>query len=146
VSASWSIIGVQELRDALRKLPDALAAEGRGIVIGAANHAALKIRSGYGAHRRTGNLQEHVVIKESNHDAYGSAIKVSSTARHAWIFEFQENERHTNIKGANRGRMWSHQTRPNIFVPAVVSARLQMVRELVELVRRNGVTVSGDGG
>jgi len=139
VSATLTITGLEELRAALRTLPTELAGEAQHVVVGAANGAAADIRGAYPV--RTGNLRDHVTVRDLPSGPTGAAAKVVSSARHAALFEVGTQARHTSI-GANRGTM----PPGHVFVPRVIRARRLMVQQLVDLVRRAGLTVTGYGG
>jgi hypothetical protein len=142
VSASFRIDGLAELIVELQSLPDHLVGEAGHIVEGAANAAAFEIRSAYGRHRVTGNLQEHVVLEQVSGGRYGVKYRVKSTARHAVLFEIGTQARHTKT-GANRGVMPAGGSRPPqpIFVPVMQRRRRRMYSELAQLLERQGLTV-----
>jgi len=131
--------GLAEFRAALRQLPAELAGEASHDVESAANSAAVAIRVGYGAHRRTGTLQESVVVEHLSAGPFGAGSMVKVTAPHAHLFENGTQARHTSI-GANRGSM----PPGHVFIPAVVRARRAMYERLKALLVRNGLMVSGD--
>lgn len=130
--------GLDELRAALRALPADLTGEAGHIIEGEANGAAVAIRTGYGAHRRSGNLQDHVTVTQRPAGQFGAAAVVKSAARHAWLFENGSQARHTEI-GANRGSM----PPGHVFVPAMIRARRVMYEKLAGLLERHGLRVSG---
>lgn len=130
--------GLEELKAALRQLPEELTGEGSHIVEGAANGAAVDVRSGYAGHRRSGNLQDGVTV-EHGVSGFGTSAVVKSNARHAWLFENGSQARHTAI-GANRGSM----PPAHVFVPAVMRKRRAMYDELKAMLTRHGLLVSGD--
>lgn len=139
MSATVRWNGLDELREELRNLPEVLAQEASGIVQRAAGDAAQEIRAGYQAHRRTGNLAEHVKVEPRGIGPFGTALVVKSTAKHAAIFEIGTQARHTKL-GANRGSM----PPGRVFIPAVIRRRRGMYERLKELLVRHGATVSGD--
>lgn len=140
MSAVVSWFGLAELKQQLERLPEELTVEATHIVEGAANAAAFGARSGYAAHRVTGNLQEHVVVVPGrNRGPWTTGFIVKNTARHAVIFENGTEARHTK-QGWNRGRM----PPGNVFIPAMMRARFAMYLELTAmLVRHTGWRVSG---
>jgi Bacteriophage HK97-gp10, putative tail-component len=133
------INGLDELRQALRELPHELAAEASHIVTGAANGAAADIKAAYPV--RTGNLRDHLSVESFPASGAGAKAVVKNTARHAVLFENGTQARHTKI-GANRGAM----PPGHVFVPRVIKARRRMYQELADLLRRQGLQVSGDVG
>lgn len=132
-------LNLAELREALRNLPSELAGEASNVVEGAANGAAVAIRSTYGSHRRSGTLQDSVVVEHSNPGPFAAGAVVKATAKHAHLYEWGTQARHTAI-GANRGSM----PPAHAFVPAVVKARRGMYEKLKDLLERHGLVVSGD--
>jgi Bacteriophage HK97-gp10, putative tail-component len=128
--------GLDELRAALRNLPTHLAAEASRPVQGAANAAAASIKAGYPV--RTGKLRDHLIVETIDAPFQAGAL-VKNTARHAAIFEYGTQARHTAI-GANRGSM----PPGHVFIPAIVRARRRMYEDLKGLLERNGLQVSGD--
>jgi hypothetical protein len=133
------LVGLEELRAALRALPAELTAEAGGIVGNAGEQAKAEIVQRYP--RRTGNLRDHVTTRTVNAGQYRAAVQVRSSARHAHIYEVGTQARHNKL-GANRGSM----PPGNVFVPAVVRQRRQMMERLRDLLVRNGLVVTGDAG
>ncbi len=126
--------GFNELREALRNLPEHLAHEAGAIVTQHAEAAAAQIRNAYPA--RTGNLKRGVKVDRATVQGAGASARVRSTAKHSFIFEHGTQARHNAI-GANRGAM----PPGNVFVPVVVRERRAMIDDLVALVEREGLTV-----
>jgi hypothetical protein len=133
--------GLSELRAELRALPAALTGEASSLVQGAATSAAAAIQTAYGAHRRSGNLQDHVVVETRAAGQFGAAMIVKATAKHAGLFENGSQARHTAI-GANRGSM----PPGHVFVPEIIRARRAMWGALADLLTRHGLRVTGYGG
>lgn len=128
---------LQEFRAALLALPATMTTEAAHDVEAAANGAAVAIRSEYGKHRLTGNLQDHVSV-EHRRDGVSAVSTVKSTAKHATIFETGTELRHTSI-GANRGRM----PPGRVFIPVAIRERRTLTQKLIALVERAGFTVTG---
>lgn len=125
----WS--GLEELKAALRTLPEALHAEVDAVIDHRAELAAAEIRQRYP--RRTGNLRDHVIVKVMSSDRNGVVYKVRSTARHAHLFEVGSQTRKTALGTANpmpAGR---------VFIPVMEEHRRQMQRELAALLERHGL-------
>jgi hypothetical protein len=129
--------GLSELKSDLQHLPETLVGEGVHLVEGAANATAVDVKRDYPV--VTGNLRDHVVVDPVQHSAGGVRATVRSTARHAHLFEYGTQARHTSI-GANRGAM----PPGHIFVPAAQRQRRVMVQQLIELVRSQGLQVHGE--
>lgn len=130
--------GLDDLRAALRQLPEELTGEASHILEAAANGAAVDIRSGYAGHRRSGDLQDKVTVEHGVSGFAASAV-VKSNSRHAWLFENGSQARHTAI-GANRGSM----PPAHVFVPVLIRKRRAMYDQLKDLLTRKGLLVSGD--
>lgn len=131
--------GIDELREALRRLPDALRGEAGHIVEAAANGAAAEIKAKYPVH--TGHLRDGVEVRPSEVSHFGAGAIVVNRAKHAFIFENGTQARHNAI-GANRGSM----PPGHVFVPIVIRKRRQMYEQLKDLLTRHGFQVSGDAG
>jgi hypothetical protein len=135
--------GLEELKADLRSLPADLTGEAGNHVEAAANSAATAVRSAYGKHRVTGNLQDHVVVQERSRGQFGVAYVVKSTARHAWLFEHGTEARHYITRNGVKhltGRM----PPANIFVPTVMRHRRSMYDRLKDVLVRAGLRVSGE--
>jgi len=131
--------GLEELKAALRELPDDLKGEASHLVEGRANAAAMDIRSGYAGHRHSGNLQSKVTVTHFENGRYSTGAIVKNTAKHAWLFENGTQARHTKA-GWNRGRM----PPGHVFVPRIIRHRRMLYREIIEMMVRNGLAVTGD--
>jgi hypothetical protein len=136
VQLQWN--GLNEFRNALRKLPEHLAEEAAGIVEAAADGAARTIQANYPA-GPTGNLKRGVRVSRDRSPAATKAV-VSSRAPHAFIFEKGTTQRRTD-RGFNRGRMPSA-PESRAFIPVAIKARASMIGRLIELLRREGFTVN----
>jgi hypothetical protein len=130
--------GLKELREALRRLPQELKAEAQKIVMTAATNAGGEIKAAYDTHTKTGNLSRGVQVRSSEASAFSAGAIVVSRAKHAWIFENGTQARHTDI-GANRGAM----PPGRVFIPVVMRRRRRMYYELIEIVEKQGLQVTG---
>ena len=131
--------GLDELRAALRRLPEELAGEAQHEVEGAANGAAADIKRAYPV--RTGRLRDGVTVTHMHQGKYHAGAIVKNRAPHAALFEYGTQARHTSI-GANRGVM----PPGNVFVPPIIRARHRMYQRLAEMLKRHGLVVTGDAG
>lgn len=129
--------GMSELIDALRKLPEELAADAGVIVQSAAAGAQNEIVRNY-PDGPTGNLKRRVTL-ETEKTRFGAAAIVRSRAPHASIFERGTEARRTG-RGWNRGRM-PQPPESQRMIPVVIRKRRQMIEQLIELVRRAGFQV-----
>lgn len=139
MSNKFQLGGFEELKAQLRALPTHLASEAEGIVVGHANAAAGQLRSEY-PEGPTGNLKRGVKADRVTQSGAGARARVRSTARHAHLYEYGTQARHTS-EGWNRGAMPPRPT----FVPVVVRERRAMVDDLIHMVEREGLTVTGRG-
>ena len=137
-STELQIHGLDELRQALRRLPPELVRDAGPIVHAAAEETGRSIRATYEAHRKTGNLAEHVAIDIAG-DAVSATARVRSTAKHAWLFERGSGPRRWAKNGKATGVMPATPT----LVPIAVRRRSIMVAALVDLVEKAGLTVTG---
>lgn len=132
------LTGVTELREQLRNLPAKLAAEAGWIVREAGGSAGAAIIDAYPV-GPTGNLRKGVTVKTHRGPA-GTAVIVRSIAPHAWLFENGSQARHTDL-GVNRGAM----PPGHVVIPIAIRVRRKMVADLIALVERQGLTVTGNG-
>lgn len=138
--------GLKEVREALKRLPRELTGEGGHIVQEWGNAAAVAIRTGYGAHRVTGDLQESVKVTHQASEL-SAVSKVTAHAAHAHLFEFGTEARHrTTKKGAPTGKMWGRTPPVHVFIPSMQKARVRMYGALAALLERHGLRVTGDAG
>ena len=131
--------GLDELRKALRDLPDELEAQARVIVEDAANKTAGELLAAY-PHYGALHNGVHVVDKSSKLQA---RFVVESRSHEASWWEFGTQNRHTQ-KGWNRGAAPAHPGQG--LVPLAGRNRRAMRGDLVALVRANGFDVVDDGG
>jgi hypothetical protein len=137
MSTTFEIKGLEELREELRRLPEALRDEARDIITAESSAAMEQIVAAYPEH--TGNLRNHVYVSTTaGGGRYGVAAVVRNTAKHAWIFENGTQTRQTAI-GANRGAM----APGHVFIPIVIRHRRAMYARLADLLRTKGMQVSG---
>jgi hypothetical protein len=130
------ITGLEELRAALRSLPDDLADEAGAIVQAHAEEAARQMDAKYAEHEWTGKLRNSLSVSGEG-QRYGARWVVKNSDRKAWWAENGTQIRKTS-KGVNRGAM------PPIhaFVPIAIRQRRAMVEGLKSVVRRAGFVVS----
>ena len=141
VQIVWT--GLEELKEGLRNLPSELTGEAGNHVEAAANAAATAVRTAYGAHVVTGNLQNHVVVQARAHNQFGASYVVKSTARHAYIFERGTEARHYITKNGVK-KLVGKMPAANIFVPTVMRHRRSMYDRLNDVLLRIGLQVSGE--
>lgn len=134
--AIWE--GLEEYREQLRALPEDLTGEAANLVEGKANSVAHAIKAAYPV--RTGKLRDKLTV---THIPSGGSLKAGSviknTAKHARVFEYGTQARHTAI-GANRGAM----PPGHVFVQRIVRGRRELTQQLKAMVARHGATVVGE--
>ncbi len=121
--------GMAELIADLERLPQELQREGSFFVQTAAETMASEARNEYPV--KDGDLARGVKVDRQT----DLRAQVKNTAKHATLYERGTIQRFTAGKGANRGTMPAG----NVFIPAAVKARSQMVDRLVGLVKRSKV-------
>lgn len=139
----FAFTGLEELRQALRTLPDDLTNEAGVIVQQHAYTAAAAVRAVYDQHRYAGDLADHVVVEQPDHGRFGVGMIVRSKGRAAWLFENGSQARHyISIRGVQHltGRMPATPT----FIPTMMRFRAAMWTALAELMRSHGLVVSGN--
>lgn len=127
--------GLEELKAALRQLPVELVEEARGVVVQRAEQAGQDIAAAYP--EITGTLKRKVLVKTENSIGGVKAV-VKSGARHAHLYEFGTQARHTEI-GANRGAM----PPGRVFIPIAQRIRRALTDDLIGIIRRAGLLVRG---
>jgi hypothetical protein len=136
MSTRLEILGLDELKAALRALPATMTSQATPIVIGAAQAARADIAGQYP--QVTGNLKQGVRVELKSANKDGVVAIVKSTARHAWIYEHGTQARHTKL-GASRGVMPAPPT--PVFIPTMIRARRAMYAQLGALLEAQGLTV-----
>jgi len=132
---TWS--GLEELKAQLRALPAELAGEAANIVEGRANGAALTIKSGYPS--RAGDLRDKLTV-EHTRSRFGARSVVRNTSDHALPFDLGSQVNRYTTRGVNRGRMPA----TPLFSQTMGRARRAMHADLADLLRRHGLTVTGE--
>jgi len=130
--------GLAELKAALRALPAELTREASNIIDASANSAAVEMRTEYGKHNVTGEIQGAVGVAHVDAGKYSAGAVVKNSSKLAVIFENGSQARHTAL-GADRGSMPA----AHVFVPIMMRKRREMYRQLRALLERNGLVVSG---
>ncbi len=147
-----SFDGMDEFREGLRNLPQALASQAAQVVQGSAEQAGQAIRSNYpirqtnlhpGPRRKSpwyppGNLHNRVTVTNQS-SGVSARYVVKSSAPHAHLFENGTGRRSTQ-SGANRGSMPAAPIGERM-IPVVIRVRARMVSQLVEIVKAAGFTV-----
>ncbi len=153
VQIQWE--GLDELRTALRNLPEQLATEAAAVVRAVATQDAQETKSDYpirqtgtspGYRRKTpyyppGNLRKGVTVSDKS-TRVSAHFVVRSGAPHAWLFEHGTEGRNRQARnGANRGAMPPAPDSEKMVVKAIRS-RQRMVKQLIEIVKAAGFEVT----
>ena len=132
-----TLTGLDDLSTALAQLPAQLAAEAEALIDERAELMKAEVFQRYP--KRTGNLRKGVRIQAlRSGSAFTPGRVVTNRAPHAHIFELGTEARHTKI-GARRGAM----PPGRVFVPAAIRHRRVLMGELLALLERVGLEVSG---
>jgi hypothetical protein len=133
------IIGLEQLRADLKRLPEDLTREAAVIVQATADAMAVDVLGQYAV--KTGTLRSQVRVETTSDVVGGITAKVVSRARHAYIYETggEGKERHWKKNGKSTGVMPAKR----IFAPVAPLRRRIMEAALIEIVRRAGLTVTG---
>jgi hypothetical protein len=130
--------GFDELRAALRTLPEHLALQAGEIVLTHAQEAARRMDALYAQHEWTGNLRRSLsVTSENNYLRFGARAVVKNRAPHAWWAEHGTQLR-KDKKGVKRGAM----PPLKIFIPIAQATRRQMYSVLVRMVENAGIKMT----
>lgn len=131
--------GLREELMAIESLADDCAVEAMHIVEGAANGAAVDVRTAYGNHVFSGKLQDRVFV-----DDIPNGKVVRSASPLAFIFEFGSEARHYLTKKNGVIHETGAMPAAHIFVTVMVRTKRRMVRDLISMIWRHGAThVSG---
>lgn len=141
MSATLRWDGLDELRLALRNMPQDLTAEAAHIVEGAANGAEVDIRAEY--NQVTGNLRDGLRQTHFEDSKFSVGVLLKSTSPHAWLWDNGSEARHW-ASGKSTGTMWGKTPPQHTFVRTVVRARRRMYEQLQQMLERHGLTVTGD--
>lgn len=136
--------GLDDLRDALRRLPVDLRDDSGEIVQEAAREAFNTISQEYGEH--TGALRRGLRLRGLQVSTFGSAVDLVNTAPHAWLWDHGSEARHYITKHGVKhptGKMWGRSSPPHTFGRASGRARRAMVGKLIAMMERHGLIVSG---
>ncbi len=139
-NSSFQLVGLDELRQALRNLPEEMADEARSIVTDQAEAAGAEIRGVY-PEGKTGNLRAGLSVTPQAASRFGAVALVKSASRHAHLFEFGTTQRRSRF--GNRGRMPKGPDSERM-IPIAIRRRRTMTQLLIDLVRRAGFTVDTD--
>lgn len=137
MSSRIELSGFAELRAALMRLPRELGGEAGDLIENTTEETASSLTQAYPL-GDTGHLRAGVKATVTR-DQFGAFGVVSSTARHAYLYEFGTAVRHTRL-GWNRG--WAPSHKPDGLIPIAIRARQRLTQRLIALVERAGLQVS----
>lgn len=139
MSVSLRFDGLEDLREALRRLPEELAAEGANVVETHGNRAHATISSGYP--RRVGDLAKGLKVTHTR-SRFGARSTVINRAKQAAVFERGSQVRHYYTR--NGVKHLTGKMPPNpLFSRTMSTERRAMDADHADLLKRHGLAVSG---
>lgn len=138
--------GMAELRAQLRNLPAELTVEAGRIVESTANAVAVEVRTQYGRHRVTGDLQDGVGVTHSENGKWSAGAIVKSRSPLAWLFDNGSQARHYFSRNGVKhetGKMWGRVPPTHVFARAAGRARRRMNAAFIAMLERHGLRVTG---
>jgi len=136
---------MEELRETLRNLPDALKHDAEEIVHGAVDAAEAEIYAAYG--QKSGNLRRGLKQEVVASNPFGITVRLKNTAKHAWLWDNGTEARHyTTETGAihETGAMWGKTAPPHTFVRGASKWRRRMYEQLRTMLEDHGLLTRGD--
>jgi hypothetical protein len=137
--------GLREFKAALRNLPKDLTGEASREIQGTGNAAIVTLRTIYGKHSISGDLQDKVRGEVRAKGEYGAAFVVTNGSKIAWLFDNGSVARHYITKRGkthDTGTMWGKTPPQHAFVRTMMQARKAMYDALADILRRHGLEVS----
>lgn len=138
MSATFVFTGLDELKAQLRQLPAELAAEGGHLVEARGNRATHTIKAGYPS--RAGDLRAKTEVTHTK-TRFGARSVIRSASTHAALFESGSQTVRVTSTGISRGRMPAN----HLFTQTMMRERRALDGDFVDLLTRNGLTVTGHG-
>jgi len=135
-----------DFKFSLGELPASLRGEAGHVLEGEANAAGVSLRRLYGAHVHSGTMQSRVTVTDRSTDTKAS-YRIRSGSPAAWWFDYGTHERYWTKHPSHKytGRMWTRTAKPSErFVSIIEDARRAAWRQVIDLLRRNGLLVTGD--
>jgi len=150
MASTVGVIWSPELADLKRQwatMADRLAGEADHRAEEAAQGAAVEIRGVYVQHRVTGRLVKGVTVSRHYRGKLLPGWAVHARAPHTWLFEHGSTPRQYTSSGGKihrTGAMWKGSPPPQTFFPVTSKFRRALELQLVDLLRREGATVTVD--
>lgn len=133
ISVRWE--GLEELKAALRQLPQELTGDASHIVQGIANGAIVDMRAEY----PPGELRDALSQSTLSEGRFGVGLRIRNASGWAWHWDHGTELRHW-INGKRTGRMGPKHT----FGRVMAQSRRRMYGQLAQLLERHGLRVSGE--
>jgi hypothetical protein len=133
-SVNLFLDGLDELRKALRDMPDELTNDALAIVATAAADTASELRGVY----PSGSMEDGVVVTDRSHQYQARFVVESRTPQASW-WEYGTENRHTQ-QGWNRGSEPAH--KDTGLVSIAKRHRARMTAALIALVQAAGFNVT----
>jgi hypothetical protein len=140
---------LDELKRQWATMADRLAGEADHRAEEAAQGSAVAVRTAYSQHWVTGALVKRVVVERWHRGKLLPGWAVRSKAPHTWLFEHGSKPRqYTTARGNvhRTGAMWKGAPPPQTFFPVTSKFRRALEQQLVDLLRREGATVTVEQG
>jgi|SRR5262245_26305167 len=134
--------GLDEFMDAMKHMPDDLAAEGANIVNAHAYKAASAIIDAYP--ERSGALKAGVKVRTEPAGRYEVRTVVENVSHIAVIYEYGTQARHYYSEKGGRHDTGAMPAAPpgRAFWPKIEAERILLYEDLVAMVQRHGVAVA----
>jgi len=137
--------GLDELKAALQALPETCAGEAAKLIEGTANAAYVAIKGAYPS--RSGKLRAGLKLLPITRRGLIVGQKIVNTSKYAAGYDHGTQARHyVSAGGATHrtGIMGSKTPPTHVFGKTIQVKRRQLTASLVDLLKRQGATVSGD--
>jgi len=135
--------GLDDLKAALRSLPQDLTDDAVDIVNAAVQSAEQEIAAGYHV-GKTGNLRRGLSTTMKP-GLFKTVAVLKNTAAHAWLWDHGSQLRHYTTRRAKArkdvGAMWGQTAPPFTFIRGVIKWRAIMYDQLAAMLAEHGLTV-----
>jgi hypothetical protein len=142
--AVWS--GLEEFRDALKRLPTDLRDDAAAIMNEEVEAARAAIDADYAQHEFTGNLRARLLLTTKYDGPFGYRAELRNRAHHAWLFDNGSEARHYVHEKSGRihatGKMWGKTPPAHTFVRNAMRARERIQTRIVAMMEAAGLEVT----
>jgi hypothetical protein len=137
--AVWS--GLEEFRDALKRLPTDLRDDAAEIMNTEVEVARAAIDAEYATHTVTGTLRARLRLTTKYDGPYGYRAELRNRAAHAWIFDYGTEARHY-VTASGRTHATGKMPPTHTFVRNAIRARERIQTRIVKMMEGHGLEVS----